>query len=256
MRKTILSFSKLIKNLDMFGKTFSFEEQGNKLFTTIIGGVLTIFLYLATITLGFLFGLELYYKENPLVISSNEIANITESGVDMKNFPFIINFVDKSGIVIENIDKIIKVDALHYYVNEKMTADIVPLEFGYCDPSYFDIENRQFAEDAIKQMTYKNKTSSSLCIKPKGSLPIQGKFSTQFSKFILMTFSLCNQNTSSCAPNMEQYLEFNFYIAMRYLNTYIDHKNYTNPIVKYMDTTTINIGAGIGKRSQFKFINN
>lgn len=189
-KKLISPLTNQIKNVDIFGKIFSFEENGNKLYTTFIGGVLTILLYLVTIVLGIIFGLELYYKENPLVISSNEMANVTESGFDMKNFPFIFNFVDKFGTPVENIDKIIKVETLYYYINESLSATVVPKQFGYCNSSDYDYENRQFAEEAIKQITYKDKTSSSLCLQPKESLYVQGKFSTMLSKFILFTFSL------------------------------------------------------------------
>lgn len=206
---TILNF---IKNFDIFGITFSFEEQGNKHYSTVIGGVLTLFLYISTAVLGFFFGLELVNKENPLVISSSEIANITDSSVDIKNFPYIINFVDKFGLPVENIDKVIKIEALHYYVNENFNVEVVPQQFGYCDPNDYDIENRSFAEYAITQFLYKDKTSSSLCLKPKNSLPLQGKFSTQLSKFILLTFSFCNQTIYSCAPNMEKYYDLNFNI--------------------------------------------
>lgn len=55
---------------------------------------------------------------------------------------------------------------------------------------------------------------------------------------------------------MEKYLQLDLYLVFRYLNTYIDHKNYNNPIVKYIDTFTTQIGSLFGKRSYFRFIRN
>lgn len=257
MENNILSkIANSLYSIDLFGKSFSFEEKGNNKFTTTIGAIFTIFILFSTVVLGCFFGMEMIYKENPAVISSNELVNSNETIVNSKDFPIIINLVDRFGVPIENIEKILKVQVVHYNVSETFASSVTPHQYGLCNPDDYNDESKVYVESAIKEILLKNNQSSSYCMKPKDNLYFHGKYTARNSSFIIITFNLCNQTTDSCMPDMEKYLDFNFYLVFRYINTYLDPKNFKNPIVKYLDTVTTHIGSNIAKRSYFRFIRN
>lgn len=77
--------------------------------------------------------MELYKKENPLVISSNEYVASNETIINSKDFPVIINIIDKVGAPIENLDQVIKFQALHYNVSDKLIPSVTPHQIRYVD---------------------------------------------------------------------------------------------------------------------------
>lgn len=168
---------------DIFGKSFSFEENGRSKFNTLVGSILSIIIFISTIALGILFGMELFYKESPLVLSSYEFVNSNETIIDTREFPFILNFLDRSGSPIENIENIIKLDLTHYNISNQLVASITPQEFTYCDPDDFNDDIKDFVKKAVTEFPYKNNKSSSLCLKPKNYLYIMESIYLKILRF-------------------------------------------------------------------------
>ena len=66
---------KLLKSVDILGKDVKFDIEGEP-FSTLIGGLFSIFLFLGTISLTWYFGRDIYERVNPKYITTKEYLDI------------------------------------------------------------------------------------------------------------------------------------------------------------------------------------
>jgi len=59
-----------ITNLDILGKQYQFNIHGGT-FRTLVGGILTILLWVGTIVLTWYFGQDIYLKQQPNLLERN-----------------------------------------------------------------------------------------------------------------------------------------------------------------------------------------
>lgn len=85
--------------------------------------------------------MELVYKENHVVISSNELVINNELILNTSNF-------------IENIENIIKYELYHYNVSDNFIVNMTSQKFYYCNSADYNNESKIFVQRAIGQFTY------------------------------------------------------------------------------------------------------
>ena len=82
---------KFIKSLDMLGKEYQLKIEGDS-FKTTFGGFFSILIYMATLVLTWYFGKDLYEKQNPKYITSNNyLEEHPVIGIDPSNFTFALS---------------------------------------------------------------------------------------------------------------------------------------------------------------------
>lgn len=256
MKALIQSSINFLNKYDMFGKVYSFEEKQNKSYNTIIGTIFTILLYITILIIGIIYGQELIIRENPIMITSKEIVSSSETKVYTEDYPIMINIYDRRGIAIEDIEKIIKIEVSHFNFTSSNPLSVSKQEIKPCDPNDYSIENRKYIIEASKFYLFRNGTSSLYCVKPKKDLYFHGKYTSTNSSFLHMIFKLCNSTIEKCVDNINDYINFSFYVQFSFINSYIEPKSYNNPIHKYLDSITTNIGDSVSKRKFVSFLKN
>ena len=71
MNKYFLKAFSNLRILDIFGRPITFETKDSENFKTYFGGLLTVITGILMIIIGFIFGEEIYQRENPNVLESN-----------------------------------------------------------------------------------------------------------------------------------------------------------------------------------------
>lgn len=89
------SFSNLILLTDQLGLALGFKVEGKTKYNSISGGILSILIYILCVLTYFLFGRELYLKQDPTVIQSNYFENDPRLfNLPSKNFNFFVGIQD------------------------------------------------------------------------------------------------------------------------------------------------------------------
>lgn len=91
---------KLIKQFDLFGPSFTFEEDKSSIFNTSLGTFLSYSVLITIIILGFVLENEIYSRKNPSLMSGEEIDGRADTEVPLKEFPIIMNMVGNYGASI------------------------------------------------------------------------------------------------------------------------------------------------------------
>ena len=84
-----------IKKFDFLGNKYSLEEKSNSNYTSILGSIFSITIILTSMILAFLFGQEVYKRNNPSVYSFQEF--IPYSRVNFTDFPILFSFFWENG---------------------------------------------------------------------------------------------------------------------------------------------------------------
>lgn len=249
----------IIKNIDVFGKEYSFQESNSSLYSTYTGGVFTITLYISVVVLGIIFGKELVNRRIPITISSNEIVTSKESIIRIDEFPIFITILDRYGKVVEDIDRVVNLKASHFLIDDKsnITSKVFSLE--NCEKTEFSknlpFVYSEYLKRSINSYTFKNKTTSSFCLNTKSNLVFYNKYSAVDSSFVNIDISICDPLKQECVSNYKE-ISNNLFVFVRFLNTYIDHKNFSDPITYFDDIVTTQVGGLLSKRNYLRFSQN
>jgi len=92
-----------LKTVDMFGAEFKLNIKGKETFTTLLGGIFTVLLGMATIILAWYFGKDIYLKSSPYYLSKTAYKQLTAM-IDFTsfNFCFALHVEDVQGRPILN----------------------------------------------------------------------------------------------------------------------------------------------------------
>ncbi len=92
-----------IKKFDFLGNKYSFEENSHSNYTSTVGSIFSIIIIITSMVLAFLFGQEVYKRNNPSVYSLQEF--IPYSRVNFTDFPILFSFFWENGTSIKDPNK-------------------------------------------------------------------------------------------------------------------------------------------------------
>jgi len=93
----------IIKSLDLLGKPFKFKIDGGEYFSTILGGIVSVFIYIGVIALTWFFGKDIYLNVQP---KQNNFIRYLDSYpyffLNENNFKFGISLYDSNDNLIND----------------------------------------------------------------------------------------------------------------------------------------------------------
>jgi hypothetical protein len=240
-------------SLDMFGEPPTFYIEGNKSNKTIIGGVLTMIVYIFSIICCYLFGRELWLKKNPNTNMKN-IFDPSPFGVTyFKDFEFFIGIEETfSGQFNTFIDE--RIYSLSLTLNTFKNGS-----WEYRDINLENCKNNSFTPEKyvlFKDYVYEN----NWCVSKNQTIPLEelkvnGLFGKENSNFMFFNFIKCSNSTSNnkCAPKeeIEKYLN-STYISIYYIDNFIDTKNFQQPL--YNTITDKFFSSSINSQTQVNLL--
>jgi hypothetical protein len=223
-----------IKELDIFGQGIFLLLNKKQTAKTLVGGILTVVLFLGMLTTFIFMSLDIIQKRKPNTNLENLILyprpNVT---LDSHSFPISFIVQDEYGINIEETKyyKYHAFDIQLIITNDGTKSIINKLDIEYCTRNSFPlIDNETF---------YSNGIQNYFCVKDQ-NISISGFFDEPYIRYFVIGLGICKNSTGSnitCAPEQEikQYLDnrtlyFNTFLQ----NTMINTQNFNNFINRFI----------------------
>ena len=259
---------KYLLHMDLFGRDLKFEENHSLSFKTTIGAMLSILVYIGIISIGILFGREIYLRKVPNISVSQEIRSI--SRINLNELPLVYTIFS-----FENLDTSIKTEELfditmfNPSLNYKNEFNVLNQSFTSTKCSKAKFSNKQGEQDFVTKVTERNLIANpflpleSYCLNSNENMYIQNSISTIDSSWITLEINKCNQinrdlvgNPIKCNINLEKYLKLNYFLIITFRNSFFDPVDYYNPQKYYEDTLTYKINPGVHNTISHNFVKN
>jgi hypothetical protein len=244
----LFSFFKLIKNFDRFALPISLTHKGREEYKSSLGGLLSIIAYLIILINAWLLGMDIYKKENPIVIVSEE--NVTPMNISLVPDDFFLAFYfsDENNNIFED-ETIMSLRAVFFsnyiFENGSQAYNEYEVELVSCDKIYVK-------ENSLVEYSFLTKLK---CIKER-SILLGGSWSEPYIYGLNLKVFYCKNDTisSNCKP-MEQIEEI---IRTQYINIYyqslqVNAKNYNNPFKKVSALSYFLLETSFHKQLNFYF---
>lgn len=224
-------------SLDLFGKSLIFEENNEQKFSTTIGSILTVLMFIALIVMSFMFGQDIYKRENPNIMLSEFIVGNELAYTNQKENPLIIFFMDENAQLLkDDPNSLFTIRTSFIYLDEHTTPNMT-YYYGInkCNPdNYIGKANKDFVKSKVSLFpTY--------CIDHNMDFMLRSSQNQPNSYSIVVDIMKCD----------EEYRENNFYyddfngedsISLNYSLTNITYKknNFMSVKCKYSQSITKN----------------
>ena len=235
-----LKFLNFIKKSDILGKSISFEEENNKIFKTVLGGLLTIFLIVTMVILSYYFGKEIWERKKPTTFINEQ--KVSEVDYEITEFPFLFaisnnNFGPLEGNIFSTFDIGIQTVKISHGIDSYSLFLIQ----NYCDITQFPPKFHGQLE-LILLLANKNGLNL-LCIPVKEKLKSISKSTKNLeSTNLILKVNLCKDSdkfnvnyTTIEKPQEKCSIEeiskvSNFLLHIFFLNNFVDIAKQENPI--------------------------
>ena len=240
-----------IRKFDFFGDYFIFEVQKNSKFQSTLVGFASIFNVITIFVLSMFFCKDIYLKENPTTNTSQEI--ILESIIQFKSITPLISFHTSDGMPVA--------DPLSYMSFTVNRVDITPtIENNYLEeqdyqPVLCDFDKIRKEPNGKIFESFNNNQIKFFCLNKYDDLYFKNGFTEVDSAFIDIRFSPCDETKRKCAPDMMKALS-DSYITIRFVNSYVDFRDYKDPIKYYLTSHAQKINYQLKTETYMRFINN
>ncbi len=118
-----------------------------------------------------------------------------------------------------------------------------------CNPENFTMHT-DYISNAIKQS--KRSNMRLICFNLKSEFFIKNGFASNNASLIIFHIKKCNPNKRKCAEDVNEKTS-KIIVQTRYINSYVDPKNFENPTLYYENTLTQQIENKLLKTSKFSF---
>eukprot|EP00340_Litonotus_pictus_P001420 CAMPEP_0170527210 /NCGR_PEP_ID=MMETSP0209-20121228/12674_1 /TAXON_ID=665100 ORGANISM="Litonotus pictus, Strain P1" /NCGR_SAMPLE_ID=MMETSP0209 /ASSEMBLY_ACC=CAM_ASM_000301 /LENGTH=587 /DNA_ID=CAMNT_0010817585 /DNA_START=53 /DNA_END=1812 /DNA_ORIENTATION=- len=208
-----------------------------------------------------LFGKEIYERKIPIVMNSEELVD--NGRVPISDFPLIFFFYDNDGNNLEDIYSRLLVRTTFFNMDLQRRLDSKEYKgFTKCNPDDFT-NHKEFVEKTVTQAQYLKMTPYCTSVGP--DFVIQNPAFSPNSTTMRVVIRDCHEELKNLYINAVENQDFELppckpltfttqliHVSMTYINSFIDPKNYTNPIVNYQETATFTMENGSAYRYRFE----
>lgn len=247
----------MLQKLDLEPLKFSPFVNNNKGYSTKLGGIKTILILILVILSIIAFGKELFLKENPIVISSENYISyptIEKSSINIAVAPML-----SGGFKIENIEKYVELnvgiaDTDGSRADNSQKSIFIKSKLTSCE------DNSLFKEN-LYNITSKliSIPSTYSCIdKSNFDIPnLEGSYGNPKFKIWFITMNYCkntteNNNFCKSRDEIQKYLPvFFFHIILS--DYYIDSLDLNKPLKETYTTKLLRVSAKNSRRDSFYY---
>ena len=235
---------KYFKLIDLFGVNYNFEFEGSQRHLTLEGACLSILTIISIIVVSFIFGQDIIFRKNIKITAGKEMT--PDSIIDFKKFPLAIVISDESGVQSDLYDSLfhlkiekVSLDATYNIVSDDdFKFDDCKNQVSYYEGYSGDKFRKYLASSNLKHYCFDFKDYSSKLI-------IKNTFGAPNSDMLKINVLTCHHSNDpkikkECKFEKEKLSEkimFQFF----YYNSYIQNKNFDNPIEYSFNSLFYNI---------------
>jgi hypothetical protein len=235
-----------ISGIDIVGHELKFTYKGHRNYKTVIGGTLSLVIFLLSLAGLLYFGSEIYLKNNPLIISGsifNEFPSNTS--LNSNNFPFYVAVQDPTdGLKYFKDDTVYTMKARIYkriVTKNQNNTQTITIERPWISLETCNL-TKHFPgmEEVFSQTEY----HKAYCLSDQ-NLFMKGDFvNKEFYEIIFYLFP-CANSTSNFSCKNQSYIDSKIgasYVDFHYGYYFYNPKNYTTPLkrekLNYFTTIT------------------
>jgi hypothetical protein len=245
-----MGLGNLIIKADNIGLEPTFTFQSHKRYKTLIGGILSIFLYFLFIGGMLYFGRDLYERSSPMLVSSSSLnPKAAPLALTPTNFPFYIALEDSANNLnyfkdntIYTMQTFLRTQKRVKDANGLVTLQVqsIPITMVNCDLNY----HFEGLQDKYNSTTYQ----LAYCIAPEQNVTIQGDFPDDQFNFLQVNFYQCTNTTTvtNCKPQsvIDKSIR-NTYVTINYGFYLMRPNDFQSPMERIKQeyfTTVSNVG--------------
>jgi hypothetical protein len=246
------SIKKVIKLVDLVGYRPSiFYLEQNK-FKTCLGGIITIIILILTILATIGFGQDIFKRQNPTVLTNN---NFIEPTLDVGQTTVIgYRLFYTGGVRIPDLDKLVDVFVLHSVFRPDLSSTTVKrYEVIKCN------EAEAYQLNMLNLTSLIGKPEDYYCVPNNITFALMGKYGAPINNHMHLRIGICKnstQNNNRCYPEpvIRQKLA-SFFVSFLYKDSYIDAKDYSNPVKYYVTSNTLKSSSNNFRQDAYLYKN-
>lgn len=253
----------ILKQLDLYGRELTFEDNDSPMFKTNLGSVFSYLTLIFTIIIGIILGQEVFKKQTPYLVSGGEIVGKVDSIVYFKDFPFTITLNDGNAQpILEDYRSLFNIE-LWYSKTDENGLYSVEKYYGFpeCELDNYSISVQPFVEKILSNAAHNNWRPKCFIHKGKKNFAIWNSMANPDSSYFYIKMTDCDENYRQsqdyvnkddvifsdapvCDPNRRKIIDF-FVMKYDMINSMYNFKSYENPDVKYLYSFMNTLGYGM-----------
>lgn len=244
---------KLLK-LDFIGPEYFLESNDTSRFQSFQGLFWSFLAVTTCITIGYMFGKEIYQRKSPNVSISQEF--VSYSDVYVNEFPIMFSFISTNGTSLsaKNIHKYY--EPLIYFVSMNTNGQVLDIDKYYdfedCDPTHYSKYS-----DLVKVKMAEKPNINYLCMKHDDNSMFSNSYFAVNSTNLNYKIKKCNTTraSSNCADDLPTTVQ-DMLITITYVTSFVDFYDFGDPVNTYLDELTTQASLYLTRRSYLRFVYN
>lgn len=230
---------KLLEAIDIYGKEIKLQLNNKEKITTAIGGFFTLITVIIILISIWIFGKDIFYKENPISFTNQIITDYHPNlKIDRHNFPLAFNVVDKLSLPIKN-------PAILYFKLMLLQYDIDNTSGQITNSKEKEILLEPCRYDHFPQITqqkFDNALLQTYFCPIEDNIEIEGYWDSNKITYLSLLVYKCNYDDPKENCNLKE--EIDEYISYHQLNInvisiskIISLSDYSSPLTNSVDIT-------------------
>jgi hypothetical protein len=227
----------LLKNIDIFGKTFEFSTFNQPKYKTNLGGIMTLISLVIMLAFSFVFGKNFFYRLNPVIISQTVVPEKYPESMRINktnNLVIAFRIEDPDGLPV-NFEGIMYPMITYYYYSKNGGTELKNRKkelfpFSKCDNKNAD--SADFRKN-VKQL------DSWFCFDfPSGEYYLGGAWDSDELNYFELTINYCDKEAkykqgAKCRDKevlQDELYKKELYFSLLYPTYYFKPNNVTAPL--------------------------
>lgn len=242
-----------LRKADLLSPNIGFEFNGTSHFQSYQGGIYSMIVITITIYIAATFSKETIFRENPIVISNQEV--IPNSIVDLKRYPIVISISD---------DGDLNDDYLNYFAVESFTFSIGDGPQPKMNQTYIDnpitkcnMTAYNVSDPSVLDLLNFATGPGFFCLRVPDNViyQFQNAYTELNSTFVQVSFSKCTlKSNKNCRTEISSRIRYTR-IGVNFIDSYISSNNFTNPIQYKVTTHNVLLNKDLNKIVFYQFKN-
>lgn len=288
IKKSFLKKLSKFKNLDIFGKQLMFEEDNSQRFSTNIGFLFTMLIFISLIVIAFFLGKDIYQRRYPKLVTSkriitNSLEQLEHSSIlNIKEFPIMFYITNNHGdIEKSDLNELFTFITTSVQINEDSSKQI---DYYYgaslCNSSNYYNEYKDFIDNELQRNPYlycfDKDLNFNLTYDKVSTFDNRMKDHYKYSS-IYHSINKCNDNiksieylkkfdkdnntttvlheykhNNSCTNKPYSiYNQNNFLVTFLNINTFFDYRNYSYPLINESQSTKYMLNSKTTRKIEY-----
>ena len=235
------------RKLDIFGQQISFEDNNSNKYKTWQGSILTIIIILTCSVISFLFGQEVYQRQQSNTRYSKSFLN--SSIIYINESPILFTLIDSYGRMVKNPQDYVNIYNDVFSFDEFLRPTMKKYSLIPCNSTIVPTFN-ELVKNSICELS-----AGCMCVDPSSNMFFKNKFGNPNSQFNHIGFYPCDPAKQKCASDADEFIK-NLFVSALVVNSFINANNYSVPVVRYLDNYAYQASTAFYKRIFLSITNN